>query len=60
MPIIELTTDAEFLRIYPLLAQLNPALTHDQFTQRLSKIRTQSYRCIAYIDEAGDYSTSTF
>jgi GNAT superfamily N-acetyltransferase len=55
MTIIELTQDAEFMRIYPLLAQLNPTLTHLQFTQRLHTMRSQGYRCIAYADDAGEY-----
>jgi GNAT superfamily N-acetyltransferase len=55
MTIIELTEETQFLRTYPLLAALNPSLTYEQFTQRLTKIRTQAYRCIAYTDEMGEY-----
>lgn len=51
MPIVELKTPADFEKAYPLLNQLNPALTKTMFKKRLAKMLTLGYRCIAYIEK---------
>ena len=51
MHIIELKTDAEFEKIYPLIQQLNADMTRAQFDERLREMRAIGYRCIAAVKD---------
>ncbi|TAF15130.1 MAG: GNAT family N-acetyltransferase [Alphaproteobacteria bacterium] len=55
MTIRELTSEADFLAMLPLVQQLNPSITLEIFHERLPQMRAQGYRCIAYVDETGTY-----
>lgn len=46
----ELTSDAEFETIFPLIQQLNPALEKAEFNTRLVHMRKAGYRCVGAYD----------
>ena len=54
MPIIELKTPEEFAPAYPLIKQLNPTLSEEEFNRKLQKMLVQGYRCIAMVED-GEY-----
>ncbi|TAE33271.1 MAG: GNAT family N-acetyltransferase [Alphaproteobacteria bacterium] len=55
MTIRELTSEADFLAMLPLVQQLNPSMTLELFHDYVPQMRAQGYRCIAYVDETNTY-----
>jgi GNAT superfamily N-acetyltransferase len=48
MSIIELKTPTDFTPAYPLIRQLNPAMSEEAFAACVLKMLPQGYRCIAW------------